>query len=40
MRLFSNRVKPKDDDKTLSQILCKHPFQLNGDRRGNHQNQS
>ncbi|MFZ7306314.1 hypothetical protein [Avibacterium avium] len=24
---------------TLSQILCKHPFQLNGDRRGDHQNQ-
>ncbi|MFK5075994.1 hypothetical protein ACI3PW_11850, partial [Glaesserella parasuis] len=26
--------------KTLSQILCKHPFQLNGDRLGDHQNQS
>ncbi|MDP0308484.1 hypothetical protein Q7Z22_02825 [Glaesserella parasuis] len=25
---------------TLSQILCKHPFQLNGDRLGDHQNQS
>ncbi|EQA02651.1 hypothetical protein HPSSW114_0717, partial [Glaesserella parasuis SW114] len=21
---------------TLSQILCKHPFQLNGDRLGDH----
>ncbi|STO60754.1 Predicted transcriptional regulator [Canicola haemoglobinophilus] len=25
---------------TLSQILCKHPFQLNGARLGEHQNQS
>ncbi|EQA02673.1 hypothetical protein Q7506_05395 [Glaesserella parasuis] len=25
---------------TLSQILCKHPFQLNGDRLDDHQNQS
>ncbi|WP_160440966.1 hypothetical protein [Glaesserella parasuis] len=25
---------------TLSQILCKHPFQLNGDRLSDHQNQS
>ncbi|MFX0587101.1 hypothetical protein ACOART_04825 [Glaesserella parasuis] len=33
----------KKEDKifqTLSQILCKHPFQLNGDRLGDHQNQS
>ncbi|STO54732.1 ferredoxin [Canicola haemoglobinophilus] len=27
-------------DRTLSQILCKHPFQLNGARLGDHQNQS
>ncbi|MDP0075681.1 hypothetical protein Q7284_07230, partial [Glaesserella parasuis] len=26
--------------RTLSQILCKHPFQLNGDRLSDHQNQS
>ncbi|MDP0246116.1 hypothetical protein Q7Z55_11735, partial [Glaesserella parasuis] len=28
------------DATTLSQILCKHPFQLNGDRLSDHQNQS
>ncbi|QKY71949.1 hypothetical protein [Glaesserella parasuis] len=39
--MLINGVKVKlNPETTLSQILCKHPFQLNGDRLGDHQNQS
>ncbi len=39
-RMLLRLVKKGLVERTLSQILCKHPFQLNGDRLGDHQNQS